>query len=74
MTCFSDNFNLLAISMRRKRVKYWLAENSRSKSKSCVLVKAVRMRLLESAYSLIDAGGVGGGEHLNDLLHSGCSS
>ena len=47
-TCFSDNFKLLAISIRRSRVKYWLTENSRSKSSSCLLVKAVRMRLLES--------------------------
>lgn len=45
-TCFSDKFRYVAISMRRSLERYMLDVNSRSSSKSCVLVKAVRMRLL----------------------------
>lgn len=45
-TCFSDKFRYVAISMRLSLERYMLAVNSRSSSKSCVLVKAVRMRLL----------------------------
>lgn len=45
-TCFSDKFRYVAISMRLSLERYMLEVNSRSSSKSCVLVKAVRMRLL----------------------------
>lgn len=45
-TCFSDKFRYVAISMRLSLERYILEVNSRSSSKSCVLVKAVRMRLL----------------------------
>lgn len=45
-TCFSDKFRYVAISMRLSLDRYMLEVNSRSSSKSCVLVKAVRMRLL----------------------------
>lgn len=60
-TCFSDNFSVLAISMRRKRVRYWLAANSRSSSSSWRLEKAVRMRLHESDMSETGDADVGGG-------------
>ena len=46
LTCFSDKFRYVAISMRRSLERYMLEVNSRSSSRSCVLVKAVRMRLL----------------------------
>lgn len=45
-TCFSDKFRYVAISMRLSLERYMFEVNSRSSSKSCVLVKAVRMRLL----------------------------
>lgn len=45
-TCFSDKFRYVAISMRLSLDRYMLEVNSLSSSKSCVLVKAVRMRLL----------------------------
>lgn len=50
-TCFSDNFRRVAISIRRRRVKYWFEENSRSNSRSWVLEKAVRIRLLDESES-----------------------
>lgn len=43
-TCTSLNRRLLAISARSVRVKYRLVVNSRSRSRSCSLVKAVRRR------------------------------
>ena len=46
-TCFSDNRRQDAISILRRRDKYMFAANSLSSSKSCVLVKAVRIRLHE---------------------------
>lgn len=42
-TCFSERFRYVAISMRRSRDRYMLDENSRSSSRSCVLVNAVRI-------------------------------
>lgn len=47
-TCFSDKCRQVAISILLSLDKYMLAENSRSNSRSCVLVNAVLMRLLES--------------------------
>lgn len=41
--------------MRRNRVRYILAVNSRSSSRSCVLVKAVRIRLLENSSSSLSS-------------------
>uniref|UniRef100_A0A8W7PM54 Uncharacterized protein n=1 Tax=Anopheles coluzzii TaxID=1518534 RepID=A0A8W7PM54_ANOCL len=52
LTCFSDSRSRVAISMRRNRVRYMLPANSRSSSSSCVLVNAVRMRLLDSSSSI----------------------
>uniref|UniRef100_A0A182UJ18 Uncharacterized protein n=1 Tax=Anopheles melas TaxID=34690 RepID=A0A182UJ18_9DIPT len=52
LTCFSDSRSRVAISMRRNRVRYMLLANSRSSSSSCVLVNAVRMRLLDSSSSI----------------------
>lgn len=43
-TCFSDSLKWVAISIRRRRDRYMLAENSRSSSSSWVLVNAVRIR------------------------------
>lgn len=52
-TCFSDKFRYVAISMRLSLDRYMLEVNSRSSSKSCVLVKAVRMRLLLWSFPLL---------------------
>lgn len=52
---------MLAISMRRNRVRYWLVANSRSSSSSWVLEKAVRIRLQDSVTSQSEAGGDRGG-------------
>uniref|UniRef100_A0A182VI01 Uncharacterized protein n=1 Tax=Anopheles merus TaxID=30066 RepID=A0A182VI01_ANOME len=52
LTCFSESRSRVAISMRRNRVRYMLPANSRSSSSSCVLVNAVRMRLLDSSSSI----------------------
>lgn len=46
-TCFSESLRQDAISILRRRDKYMLAANSRSSSRSWVLVKAVRIRLHE---------------------------
>ena len=48
-TCVSFNCNVLAISMRRARVKYRLKWNSFSNSVSCLLVKLVRPELFVAA-------------------------
>lgn len=53
LTCFSDRFRYVAISMRRSLERYMLEVNSLSNSKSCVLVKAVRMRLLLWSWLLL---------------------
>ena len=46
LTCFSESWRYVAISILRRRDRYMLELNSRSSSRSCVLVKAVRIRLL----------------------------
>lgn len=46
LTCFSDKFKYVAISIRRSLERYILELNSRSSSSSWVLVNAVRILLL----------------------------
>ena len=45
-TCFSDRLRYVAISILRRRDRYILEENSRSRASSCELVNAVRILLL----------------------------
>jgi hypothetical protein len=47
LTCFSESLRQDAISILRRRDRYMLEANSLSSSSSCVLVKAVRIRLHE---------------------------
>ncbi len=64
LTCFSDRLRNVAISMRRSRDRYMLAENSLSSSRSCVLVNAVRilLPLADSSPSLSQQTSVGPGK------------
>lgn len=61
-TCFSDKLRYVAISIRLRRDRYILAENSLSSSRSWVLVKAVRilllLLLLRSSVELVTPGNI----------------